>query len=198
MPLSTDRNAFRLFLDIASPDQIPTPGTDFNAMLSMAQRAFAQHEVTDDRSRILLVVSDGENHARGFEGALRELRNAGVTLFSVGVGEREGARIPLRTTARGIEYRRDSRGEIVRTRLEDDVLRQISGDDRYYEIGRARNSFSGFSDALERLQRAEMETTVYEDYEERYQWPLLLALILLLAERAIPERKHGPIQVQQV
>lgn len=192
MPLSSDRNAFHMFLDVASPDQIPTPGTDFTAMLSMARRAFAQQEVEDDRSRVLLVVSDGENHAGGLDAALRELRDAGITTFAVGVGERNGARIPLRTTARGTEYRRDRRGEIVRTRLEDDVLRQISGNDRYYEIGRSSNTFGGFQGAIERLQRAEIEATVYEDYDERFQWPLLIALVLLFAERAIPERKQVP------
>lgn len=190
MPLSTDRSAFRMFIDIASSDQIPTPGTDFLAMLAVSQRAFAPSEENDDRSRVLLIVSDGENHVDGVDTAIRDLKSAGVEIFTVGVGGREGARIPIRTANGSIEYRRDRNGEFVRTHLQDELLRHISGPDRFYEIGRSTNSFDAFPTALDRLQRTEIDTAMFEDYDEWYQWPLLITLMLLILEQAIPARRR--------
>lgn len=190
MPLTSDRSAFRMFIDIASSDQIPTPGTDFLAMLGVSHRAFARTDFNADRSRVLLIVSDGENHVDGVDAAVRELKNDGIEIFTLGVGGREGARIPARTAGGGMDYRRDRSGEYVRTRLQDEVLRRISGADRYFEIGRSTTTFEEFPRALERLQRTEVETAMFEDYDEWYQWPLLVGLLLLGLERVIPGRSR--------
>ena len=192
MPLTTDRTAFQMFLDVASSDQIPTPGTDFQAMLAVAQQAFAQSEDAADRSRVLLIASDGENHVDGISTIARDLRNSGIEIFTLGIGGREGARIPVRTASGRVEYRTNSGGEVVHTRLEDAMLRSLSGPDGYYEIGRSTNTFTSFPDALDRLQRTEIGAAVFDEYDEWYQWPLGLALILIALEGIVRMRRKDP------
>ncbi|MFW5973197.1 MAG: VWA domain-containing protein [Bacteroidota bacterium] len=186
MPLTTDRNAFRLFLDVASPDQMPTQGTDFQGMLQTVGRLFASDPVESDRTRVLLIVSDGESHGSAVDVAMHELRRNGTEIFSVGIGERTGSRIPSENEG---DFWRDRSGAIVTTRLEDEALIRMSGPDRYFEIGRASSTFHEFLPGLDRLQRSTLDSVIYEDYHERYQWPLVVAIFLLLAERFVPERR---------
>lgn len=192
MPLTRDRSAFRMFLDVASSDQIPTPGTDFLAMLTVVQQAFARSDDADDRSRVVLVVSDGENHVDGISSVVRDMRANGLEVFTLGIGGREGARIPTRSATGQVSYRHDRQGETVRTRLEDEVLREMSGPDRFYEIGRSINTFTEFPAALDRLQRTDIDSMMFEDYNEWFQWPLLLALVLLVGERSLMLRRREP------
>lgn len=189
MPLTTDRSAFRQFLEAASPDQIPTPGTDFGNMLLAAQSAFSDDADEAQRSRAILIVSDGENHTPDLSTELRRMERVGIAVFALGIGDDAGARIPVRRSA-GIDYRRDQSGEIVLTRLERESLQRLATPERYFEVGLSRSTLDQFFPALDRLQRTSLQTTIYDDYVERYQWPLMLALILLGMEALLSARRH--------
>jgi len=192
MPLTTDRSAFRQFLDAASPEQIPTPGTDYGNMLLAAQRAFTDDADGADRSRAILIVSDGENHTADLSTELRRMERVGIAVFAIGIGDDAGARIPMRRAGGVVEYRRDRSGEVVLTRLERESLQRLAAPDHYFEIGISRSTVDQFLPTLNQLQRTSLQTTTYEDYIERYQWPLMLALILLGMEAfAGPRRRRG-------
>ncbi|ARA93398.1 MAG: VWA domain-containing protein [Bacteroidetes bacterium] len=193
-PLTTDYGAVRLFLDVVSPDLMPTPGTDFGAALRMALQAFeaaADPDAADEaRTRALLVVSDGENHVSGVESILAEAREAGIVIFTAGVGETAGTPIPLYRNGQRIGYKKDRDGRVVSTRLEEDALQALAEDGAYFRIARTSSSLPQLIASLDRLERTEFDTDMFEEYEERYQWPLAVAVLLLAVERLISDRRR--------
>lgn len=190
-PLTTDYSALRLFLDVANPSLIPTPGTDFGAALRMAAQAFEAPTESEDQAqtKALLFVSDGENHVADIEGIVQSAREENIILFAAGVGETAGSPIPVYQNGRQVGYKRNSAGEIVHTRLEEAALQDISSEGAYFRIARTSSSLPQITSALDRLEKQEFAQSEYEQYEERYQWPLALALFLLIAERFVSDRR---------
>jgi Ca-activated chloride channel family protein len=184
-PLTTDYGAVRLFLDVANPALIPTPGTDFGAALRRAVQAFqtgGEVDSEEERTRVLLFISDGENHVADIPSVLREARDEGILMFAAGVGETEGSPIPISVSRRNPEYKKDRQGRTVTSRLEEDALKELSSDGAYFRIGRTSSSLAKIIASLERLERTEFGTEEFEEYDEKFQWPLALACILLLGE----------------
>ena len=193
-PLTTDYGALRLFLDVADPSLIPTPGTDFGAALEMALQAFKAPTGTPDgesRTRAVLFVSDGENHIADLESILGSARDEGVVIFSAGVGETEGAPIPVYRNGQRVDYKKDRTGAIVTTRLEEDVLQDLAQDGSYFRVARTSSSLPRITAALDQLDQTAYGQEEFEEYEERYQWPLAIGLILLFVEWMVPERRRS-------
>lgn len=191
-PLTTDYGAVRLFLDVAEPSLIPTPGTDFGAALRTSLQAFETsmpEDAEEERTRALLFVSDGENHVARVDALIDEASERGVVVFAAGVGETEGAPIPVYRDGRRIGYKRDRAGEVVATRLEEAGLQALSASGAYFRIARTSSSLPEITTALERLDKTSFGAEEFEEYEEQYQWPLLLGLLLLVAERLVPDRR---------
>ena len=193
-PLTTDYGAVRLFLDVANSSMIPTPGTDFSAALTFARKAFQGSSENDtdpeeERTRALLIVSDGENHVANVDQLIDEAREDGVVIFTAGVGETDGVPIPVYRNGRRIDYKKDNQGRIVSTRLEEASLQDLASEGSYYRIARTSSSLPKILEALDRLEKTEFGADEFEEYEERYQWPLFLGLLLLFGERLIPDRR---------
>lgn len=190
-PLTTDYSALRLFLDVADPSLIPTQGTDFGAAMRMAMQAFdAPTENQNATStRALLFVSDGENHVADVGSMLRAARDEGVIVFAAGVGETSGTPIPEFQNGRRAGYKRDSQGGIVQTRLEEEPLQRLASDGAYFRIARTSSSLQQITSSLDRLEKQEFAHSEFESYEERYQWPLAIGLLLLLVERLVSEQR---------
>jgi Ca-activated chloride channel family protein len=197
-PLTSDYSALRLFLDVADPGMIPTPGTDFSAALRMAIDAFESpsDHAGEDITRALLFVSDGENHVADIEEMAQTARRERIVMFAAGVGETDGSPIPLYHNARRIGYKQDNEGRIVQTRLEESALQGLASDGAYFRIARTSSSLPTMTGALERLEKQEFAREEYEEYEERFQWPLALALLLLGAERIVSDRRKTSVQTE--
>lgn len=192
-PLTTDYDAVRLFLDVAEPALIPTPGTNFHAAFQAAGNAFARSRPDSTnrppRSRALLIVSDGENHT-GDVGSLQDrAADEGWTLFTAGVGERDGAPVPEIQDGQRMGVKRDANGNIVRSRLDESALTTLAESGAYFRIARTSSALSDLTSALNRLEKSSFGVEQFEDYEEYFQWPLGLALLLLMIELALGERR---------
>ncbi len=195
-PLTTDYDALRLFLDAAGPDRVPVPGTNFGKALNAAIEAFdaarpasdSTARPGDDRARVLLLLSDGENHVGDLASIKQQARTNNVTLFGAGVGTGEGARIPIYNDGREVGVKRNQQGEAIRTRLDEDALTTLAEDGAYFRIGSTASALSDVPTALRQLRTATMEEQQFEEYAEMYQWPLAVALLLLFAEALIPVR----------
>ena len=190
-PLTTDRGALRLFLDAADPDQIAVQGTDFARALAVANQAFnaGAEGGAAERPRALLVVSDGEDHEGGLADDADRLRETGVTLLALGVGTEAGGEVPDVRRGRVTGVRRDRSGQPVVSRFEPGALRDLAGRDGLYQIGRRGAAAPQINEALDGLDRAVLAEDEFAASAERFQWPLALALLLLLAERVVATRR---------
>jgi Ca-activated chloride channel family protein len=137
----------------------------------------------------LLIVSDGENHAANLDAVRQEAHEAGVALFTAGVGETSGAPIPILENGQRT-FKRDRDGNPVSTRLEEASLQTLADEGAYFRVGRTSSSLPQLIPALERFDRTEYASEQFEDYAEQYQGPLLLAVLLLLAEALLSDRRR--------
>lgn len=188
-PLTSDAGALRMFLDNASPDDLPTPGTDFGVAIDVALDAFGTKSPEGVRtpSRVVLFVSDGENHVANLAEIKARAEEQGVTLLAAGMGERDGAPIP--DGQGGVKT--DSHGQPVSTRLEDAALRDLASGN-YVHVGRTGTLAGPVEAMLDRLERTALEADPFVDYAEQFMWPLALALALLLIDLGLDERPPSP------
>lgn len=193
-PFTSDYSAFRLFLNLADSEIMPSTTTDFSSGMRVALDAFTAAEETEgNAARVLLVLSDGEDHGPDFRQTLNQLVSRNVFVYTVGIGTRAGGTIPVYhpTTGRLQEYLRDNNGQIVTTRLESDVLRQMAdaGNGSYYEISRSADGMDGFLSQVEGLERQEFSTEEFADYKNQYQWFAAIGLLFVLISLVIPTFK---------
>lgn len=189
-PLTTDYGAVRLFLDASNPSQIPTPGTSFEAAIDMAVQAFAtKSDETEQRTKALLIISDGENHIGGIDELIQKATDNDFIVYTAGVGETEGVPIPVSTSGRTTVYKKDRQNKVVLTKLEEDGLKALAENGAYFRVNRTSSSLNKIKAALDRLDRTEFGSEEFEEYDEKFQWPLALALLLLGAETLLTDRK---------
>jgi len=192
-PVTQDHSALRMFLDIAETHQMPSGTTNFRAAFEKAKETFDGLEERRDAARVVLMISDGEDHGPSYNNALNALTRDGVLVFTVGIGTREGGRIPLyeRGTNELIGYHRDRQGHEVVTQLEPETLREIAaaGSGNYYEINTSTSGIDQFLVRMDELQRGEFAIQEYADYVNRYQILLLMGLGLFIAGMIMPEHR---------
>jgi Ca-activated chloride channel family protein len=189
-PLTSDLAAVRLFLDAASLEAAPVPGTALAEAVRASLRALAPAGAEGSRSRAIVLLSDGEDHEGGVEVAVTELRRADVTVFSVGVGTEVGAPIP---TGDGTGYKRDQDGTIVTTRLGGSSLRRLASETGGLHVVAtpAGDEIADVARALSRLEAGDAEAVLRTRYEERFQIPLVLAAAALVAELLMAETRRS-------
>ncbi len=181
-PLTTDYGAFLMMLDDIHAGIVPRGGTAIEQALRHAMKSFDDHLMAD---RVILLVTDGEDHEGNPLTVIDEMRRRNIRVFAIGVGTPEGDLIPITDEQGRTTFLRDREGNIVRTRLEEDVLERLAartggmyvratpgdfGVDRIYEQGIAP------------LQRDMLETEMIRTYEDRFAWFLGVALLLLVVE----------------
>jgi len=189
-PLTTDYSAFRMYLDLASTDQLPFAGTDFNAPLREASRVFENRRgQSRDAAQVLLFLSDGEDHSPGFEQEMNRLREQGVRVYTVGIGSSSGAPIPVfDRSGRMRGNHTDRSGNTVITRLESANLLRMAemGRGNYYEIRRGNDRIEGFNTQLAELERMEFDTEQYSYYANRYQYPTAAGFLFICISMFLP------------
>lgn len=192
VPFTTDYSAFRVLMDIANTDQMPTSGTNFSAAMERAIESFQSIERRDNAANVLLFVADGENHGPDFRPAMQQLIEMGVTIFSVGIGTPEGGPIPIyNQNGQLTGYLRDAQGNTVITRLGSETMREIAqaSNGEYYEIRSGSDNIEPFFSRLDELERGEFSSQEFADYKNRYQILLLVGIILFLVTLFVPDSK---------
>jgi Ca-activated chloride channel family protein len=195
-PMTLDYSALRLFLDIADTEQMPSSATAFKPAFETALEAFQSLEENGtEASEVLLIISDGEDHGQSYDEALRSLTNENILVYTVGIGTADGTTIPLYEEGTGdlIGYKRDNQGEVVTTKLQSQILRNIAqkGNGEYYSIERGNDGIDAFLARMDELEKGEFASQEYADYKNQYQWMGALALLLLFTSIILPSsRSH--------
>lgn len=190
-PMTLDYSALRLFLEIADTGQMPSSATDFKSAMETALEAFeALEEENTDAARVLLIISDGEDHGQSYDEALRNLTEENISVYTLGIGTGEGTTIPIyeEGTNQVIGYKRDNNGQVVTTKLQSQTLRSIAntGNGEFYSIERGNDGIDAFLARIDELEKGEFASQEYADYKNQYQWMGGLALFFIIASLIIP------------
>jgi Ca-activated chloride channel homolog len=183
MPLSSDFAALDMGLRSAHPGLAPNPGTAVGDAVEVAEKLFGPES---NAGKVLILISDGETHDTD---ALARAQAAGknkVVIFTIGVGTPEGGFIPLRIAERE-DYKRDETGEPVRSRLNEEFLRQVAdaGKGRFFRLDgqNEKAHIQAIRSHIDTLEKQELELRQYDRYRSFFQVFLALGLVLLLAKR---------------
>jgi Ca-activated chloride channel family protein len=188
-PLTSDYSAFRIFLDVLDPSLIEAPGTDIARALDVSLKAFPEG---DGKHRVLVLLTDGEDHSGRALAAARRAADQGVLIYTVGIGSASGVPIPV-VDGRGHKtYKRDGRGNLVTTRMDPDLLREIArlGGGSFYHAQPGHFELLDVLKEINGLEKRELDSQRFSRFEDRYQIPLGIALLLLLLEMQISDRRR--------
>ncbi|WP_261990361.1 VWA domain-containing protein [Hymenobacter sp. BT188] len=193
-PLTYDQSALRLFISTLQTSLVPVGSTDLVPPLELVLtrlEATKRPVGSAARSTAVVVISDGEDFGENLEPTLRLLARSGVRLFTVGVGTLEGARVPRFTNG---GYVRDNKGREAVTRLMPTTLRRLAQQTggQYFELNDRRNEFPLLVNALNRLEGQAEQVRTVAVADNRYRFPLLLALILLALDIVVTIRVIKP------
>lgn len=188
LPITTDYSAARLFLKSVDTDIIPSQGTAIADAIDMATGYYDDEE---QKNRVLVIITDGEDHEEGISEAVEKARDKGIKIYTVGVGTDRGAPIPDMRNGYNVGYKKDRNGEVVVSKLNTHVLRQISKetDGAYINGTNTREVVDFLMESISEMEKKEFEATVFSDYEDQFQWFLGLALLLLILDVFVLERK---------
>lgn len=190
-PLTLDYGAATLFLDIANTEIIPEPGTSLAAAIQTATSAFIAKET---KYKVLVIFTDGEDLEGQIDAAISRARDAGVVIYTVGIGSPEGKPIPVRDSKGAImEYRKDADGQVVVSRLDERSLAEIASGTggKYFRATTSENELDQIYDDVSRMEKKQLESRLYQNFEDQFQYPLGLAILCLIVESWISERR-GP------
>ena len=187
LPITCDYVSAKMFLNTITPSLIPTQGTAIGSALQTAITSFGSQE--SDAGRAIILITDGENHEDDAIAAAKKAQELGMQVFVIGIGKPEGAPIPKPGTN---DYFKDRSGQVVVSKLNEDMCQQIAqaGNGVYVRCDNTNTAMRALQQDLDRIATAELETTVYADYNEQYQSFALIALLLLLIEFFILSRKN--------
>ena len=194
-PLTVDYDAFRLTLRDAGPKLIPRGGTAIGAALRTALKGF---EAGEGRDRAVVLITDGEETEGEALPAAEELAQAGVRIFTIGVGTVEGELIPLRDDNKTMEFLKDKEGQVVKSRLDEETLKQLALKTQGIYVRSAAGDFgmeTVYEKGIAQLKRKDYEEQLQKRYFERFQWPLGIAVVLLALEMFVSDRKRVAILV---
>ncbi len=188
-PLTADYSAADLFLSAVDVDAVPIPGTMIGSAIKLALKSF---ETDLPTQKAIVVVSDGENTEGDVLGAIEDAKKAHVRIYTVGTGTPDGAPIPIYNAQGGqVDYKRDASGSIVLTKLDESMLHQIADatGGTYRRASSGGNEIDDIYKELESIGKTEFGVKQISGYESRYQYPLALAILFLMIEVLLSERR---------
>ena len=189
-PLTLDYGAATLFLNAMDPDMMSVQGTNLGRAVEVALDSFAE---TGRRHRVLVVITDGEDHEGEVDSAVERALEEGVRIYTVGIGSPEGVPIPeFDATGRPQGFTRDADGAVVTTRLDETTLQTIATrtGGAYYRASPGGTELAPLAEELTAGEGQEFETEQVTLFDEQYQLFLGLALALLVAEVLVSDRRR--------
>ena len=186
-PLTLDQNAVKLFLSTVSPDLIAYQGTSLASAIRVCQQAFAEKE---KEYKAIVLLTDGENHEPDAQKAADAAAKAGIRIFTVGVGTPDGGILPSEFAGGG--SKKDAAGRVVISKLNESLLKDIArrGGGTYFKSTRGEFEIDSLVSEINRMKQKGFKKEWSVEYEENYQFFLIAAFILLLAEMGLSERRR--------
>lgn len=193
LPITTDYAAAKMFLQNANTDMVSNQGTAINDAI---ERALTYYDDNEQTNRFLVIVSDGEDHEENTLELAKQAAEKGIKIYTVGIGTAKGGPIPLKDNGRIMGYKKDSKGMVVVTQMNEQILRDIAnaGNGKYINGNKTQETIASIKDVLEKAEKNEFETKQFSDYEDQFQWFIGIGLLLLIIDVVLLEKKTKWIQ----
>jgi Ca-activated chloride channel family protein len=188
-PLTIDNTVFQQSLDMLDTSLLPQGGTAISEAIQVAASAYKEA----DNHKVLVLLTDGEDHDSRPVEAARKAAEAGMRIYTIGIGTAEGELLRVRDAAGKTDYVRDEQGNVVKSRLDEELLRQIASASEggfYLPLRGARTMDVLYEKGLSTLPKSDQTEKLVKQYRERYHWPLAAAILFAIAEMLYPERRR--------
>lgn len=186
LPITSDYISAKMFLSSITPEMVSTQGTAIGSAINLAVRSFTPSEASD---KTIILITDGENHEDDAVGAAKKAAEKNIHVNIVGMGEPKGAPIPI---GGGNNFMKDREGNVVITRLNEQMCQEIAaaGNGLYVRADNTNSALRALQSEIEKMNKSELESKVYSEYDEQFHVLAWIALLLLIAEFLILERKN--------
>jgi len=190
LPITTDYSSARMFLQNLDTDLVSSQGTAIAEAIQLADSYYADES---EASKVLIIISDGEDHEGEAIDMAEEAAEKGIKIITIGVGTAKGGPIPIKRNGITRNYKKNNDGETVITRLNAETLTEIAetGNGIYIDGTVTDQVIEALRDKLETIDKAEFESQEYADFESQYQWFLAFAIFFFLLDIFYLERQTG-------
>ena len=188
LPITTDYGVAKMFLQSMNPSMVSSQGTSLDEAIKLSSTYFDDDKKT---SKLLILISDGEDHSEGAIDAAEEASKLGLKIITIGVGTSKGGPIPLKENGRVLSFKRDQNNAVVVTKLNEESLKVISKNTKggYVNGNNTKEVLEYVKNALDNIEKTEFEAQQFTDYNSQFQWFLGIAFFLLLLDVFFLERK---------
>lgn len=188
LPITTDYSVSKMFLQSMNTDIVSSQGTALDDAIKLSSTYFDNNKET---SKLIILVSDGEDHGEGADDAAEEANKAGIKIITVGIGTAKGGPIPLKENGRSISFKRDKNDQLVVTKLNEESLRTIAKNTKggYISGNNTKEVIDYVKNALDNIERTEFETQQFTDFNAQFQWFIGISLLLLVIDTFLLEKK---------
>ena len=194
LPITTDYNVAKMFLQSMSPDMVSSQGSNLDEAIKLSGKYF---EGSPNTSKLMIMISDGEDHSEGAESTATEAKKIGMKIITIGVGTTAGGPIPNKKNGVIESFHRDkSTGEVVVTKLRPEALEAIAKAAKggYINGNNTKEAVSFIKKSLNNIQKTEFEATEVANFQAQFQWFLGIGFFLLLLDVFLLERKTKWVQ----
>ena len=183
LPITTDYVSAKMFLNSISTESVPVQGTAMGDAISTAMKSFS---LQSEKSRAVIVITDGENHEDDPVAAAQQAAELGVRVFTIGVGSPEGKPIPFEG-----ELLKDKDGEIVVTRLDEGILKDVAdaGNGLYVRAGTSEFGLNPVINEIKKMEDEKYSSIVFEEYDEQFMNFFAIALVFFVLQMIVGDRK---------
>ncbi len=188
LPITTDYVSAKLFLDAINTSVVPEQGTAIGTAINLATKSFSPNFVG---SKAVIVITDGENHEDDAVGAAKEALEKKIVVHTIGMGLPQGAPIPMGPGGSS-DFLKDRNGNVVVTKLDESMLTQIAtaGGGTYIRANNAEVGLNNLFNEIEKMQKTEMDSRQYSEYNDQFPLFLTLALVMILIDFMVLDRKN--------
>jgi Ca-activated chloride channel family protein len=188
LPITTDYAAAKMFLQSMNTDMLSSQGTAIDQAIQLAKTYYDDEEQTN---RVLIIISDGEDHSNIASNVAEEASEEGIRIFTIGVGKAEGGPIPIKRNGIVLNYKKDNQGETVITRLNEETLRNIASEaNGMYINGTNTNEVvEEIREILNKMDKKEFEAKQFAEFKDQFQWFLGFGLFFLFVDIFLFEQK---------
>ncbi len=189
-PLTLDYRAAEMFLEVIDVGLIPQQGTALGEAIEKSIEAFESQE---RKHKVLILLTDGEDHKGNAVEIAEEAREQGVKIFTIGIGSPAGEPIPIvNRQGERVGFKKDRSGEVVVTKLDEVSLQKVAlaSGGKFYHATAGEMELDKVYDEISKMEKKELEGRLMMQYEDRFQYPLIIAILLIIWEFFIPEKKR--------